>query len=152
MSDVIAEERTTLPEGATLSISRVTRPKLGPCNELRAWRDNNIVKMRADDITPQNLRWYLDRVIAEINRERAKLTNKPGMLFRNPKNIRDFVNNMAFFGMFILEATQITVISDEPKTIDEHIADEKPKGARKARRRRKKEKAVTVPANGTHAI
>jgi hypothetical protein len=118
-------------------------------NELRAWLGDNIVKMRADDITPQNLRWYVDRVVAAINRERANLTGKPGMLIQTPKTIADFVNNMAFHGMFILEptVTGVAAFVAEPEPEPEI---EKPKKVR--RRKAKKQKAVTVPANGTHAI
>jgi hypothetical protein len=149
MADVVAEERTTLPEGATLSLSRIQRPKLGACNELRAWMGDHIVKMRADDIAPQNLRWYLDQVVKVINRERVKLTKKPGLFIQTPKSIADFVNNMAFHGMFIL---------DPVKGIAENIADkviasEIDKSVKKAvRPRRRKTKAVTVPANGTNPI
>lgn len=138
MSDIIAEERTTLPEGAVVSVSRVNRPKLGPFTEIRAWRGNNIVKMRADDVTPQNLRWYLDNIVKEIARERVLLAVKPSMQIRSPNTIKEFVNNMAACNMFLFESTLTEpILQAEP---------EKPKKKRRSR----KPKAVTVPANGTN--
>lgn len=156
MSDTIAEERTTLPEGATVSVSRLSRPKLGPFTEIRAWMDSNIVKMRGDDITPGNLRWYLHHCVLAINRERLKLDKKPGMLIRNPKGFREFVNNMAFYGMFIFEALVSEMPSGSKVTAHDDGSftakmpePEKPKKVRRQRKVRK-EKAVVVPANGNH--
>jgi len=155
MADVVAQESTTLPEGATVSVSRIQRTKLGACNELRAWMGNHIVKMRADDIAPQNLRWYLNQVVKVINRERVKLTKKPGMYIQTPKSMSDFVNNMAFHGMFILDpAVDVKGIAENiaDKVIVNEI-DKSVKKAVKARRRKaKKQQAVTVPANGTNPI
>jgi hypothetical protein len=152
MSDIIAEERTTLPEGATLCVARISRPKLGPFTELRAWRDENIVKMHADNIAPHNLRWYLDNMVATINRARLKLTKKPGMLYRNPKTITEFVNNMAFYEMFILEAMPLAadgkVIGAIPP--EDYVSEPKPSVGKKKARRPRKAKKIKAAANGSN--
>jgi len=103
MSEVTAEASRTLPEGATVGVYRLVRPKLGAMTELRAWMGDVIIKMKTDNITPQNLQWYLDTCIKHIDREREKITVKPGMVVSPVHTIKDFVNNMAFHGMFICD-------------------------------------------------
>jgi hypothetical protein len=105
----IAEETTTLPEGATVSITRfdhATQRGRSEFTQLRAWHDNELIKMRVDNISPQNMRQYLHLVIRQIERERAELTEAPVLIIRRPESIKDFVHNMAVKKMFIFNAIE----------------------------------------------
>jgi hypothetical protein len=106
MGDILAEETTTLPEGAQLSVYRVMRAKLGPCTRMVAIhpeKQNVKVEMLVDDIAAYNLRWYLERMKKEIERHRANLTTKPGLIHPTPHDVKGFTHNMAYHGMFILQ-------------------------------------------------
>lgn len=107
--DVLAEERTTLPEGATVEVVKyfVTTKRGGHTfTELRAWRDDQEVKMRVDDISACNLRQYMGLVIHQIQRHRVDLRATPKLLVQRPATIKDFVHNMAAKGMFIFNAIE----------------------------------------------
>ena len=104
---ILAEERTTLPEGATLSVVRGRHTdECAPGTYLVAARNRESLKMRVDDIQPGSLRQYLDLVVREIHREREAIDKKPGLLKTPPQTIRDFVRHMAHKDMFILDVLQ----------------------------------------------
>jgi hypothetical protein len=71
--------------------------------ELRAYRhgNNNIIKMRVDDVGPVNLHLYLDLIIREITRLRKSYTAKPSIGVTTPHTIADFVQEMAYQDMFV---------------------------------------------------
>ena len=102
---IIAEETTTLPEGAILSVCR--------CKELRgksyltliATHANKRVQMRLEEQTgTASLPTLLKLVRREIGRRRGMLTKKPdtdGPFSRKPHTIGDFVLEMALKDMFV---------------------------------------------------
>ena len=71
---VLAEETTTLPEGATLSAVRAkwTEDSCTVATWLLAQRDRKRVRMRVDGVGPNSLRQYLDLTVREIQREAEK--------------------------------------------------------------------------------
>ena len=91
----------TLPEGATVSILRCRTKSGGISTYLSAAQDRNRIEMTVDNIAPGSLDTYLKLMVREIQRERAKLTEKPKEQYRLPHTIKEFVLSMAFLGMFI---------------------------------------------------
>jgi len=135
MSDVIKEETTNHPEGATLSLSKcqVARKRGGMLlySELSARMNDAAVRMRVSDVSTHNLRRYLDLCVVQINRERLKVTTKPGMGCQHPRDFREFVTEMAFKDMFVFKALEA-----EP---------EKPVKSGKVRKRAKKDVPEEMP-------
>jgi hypothetical protein len=135
---ITAQETTTLPEGATITVFRAHRIGADAVGTyLRAARDRAEIEMRVDDVAPGSLRAYLDLLIRWIQRERGKLTAKPEIACHTPKNLKDFVHNMAQAGMFVFAA-----ISDVDTTGNTGI----PKASRSVPR--KKRRANNHPAIG----
>ena len=100
----LAQETTTLAEGATVSVLRRSNPKSGLVGTyLVAAREKAELKMRVDDVAPGSLRTYLDLMVRWIQRERSKITAKPEVMIGTPDNLKDFVHNMAHQGMFVFE-------------------------------------------------
>jgi hypothetical protein len=101
----LAQETTTLAEGATVSIVRGSHPKTGLVGTyLIAGRERTQLKMRVDDVGPGSLRQYLDLMVRQIQLERARLTEKPkNPCGTPPHTIRAFVHNMAWNDMFVFD-------------------------------------------------
>ena len=89
MSEAIATATKTLPEGATVSVSKMNGKR--PYVEIRAWREGAVVKMRGDDVAVNNLDAYLWLVVNAINRERARYTAKPPEPTTGPRGMESFV-------------------------------------------------------------
>jgi len=108
MAEIIKEETTNHPEGATISLSKCeTKRKAGGSTfhtELSARSENATVKMRVQDVQTHNLRTYLDLCVKQIDRERSKLTEKPSMGWPTPQDFKMFVHEMAYQDMFIFNA------------------------------------------------
>ena len=107
-TNVIAEETTTLPEGAHVSVYKTrTVYKRGTVStglRLQATFDKKIVKMKVEDgISAANLKVYLGLIVREITRRRGMLSTKPVMSYPHPQTINEFVLSMAFNGMFMLD-------------------------------------------------
>jgi hypothetical protein len=102
---VLAEETTTLPEGTVLSVYRMRTGKAGHTTTRLVALHNNMrrVEMTVDNISPHNMRTYLELVRRDIARRRAALTAKPLLEPVKPDSMHDFVLSMAFNGMFIFE-------------------------------------------------
>jgi hypothetical protein len=102
--NIIAEETTTLPEGAVLSVCRV-KPSRGPVHlVLFALRGNKRVEMRLNESTSvASLPTLLKLIRRELERRRATMTKKPELdiPYRTPRTIQDFVISMAFKDMFV---------------------------------------------------
>jgi hypothetical protein len=105
---ILAEERTTLPDGATLSVVRGQHSALSATvgTYLIAMRERERLQMRVDDVSPHNLRQYLDLLVREIRREQARFNKKPWLAVASPHTIHDFVANMATKAMFIEDVLQ----------------------------------------------
>jgi hypothetical protein len=101
------EETTTMGEGAQISVIKCKNARkdggTSIYTELVATRGSHEVRMRVDNMTPQNLRAYLYLVIRQIERERKCLTSKPLMPYATTKDFRQFVHNMAYHDMFIFD-------------------------------------------------
>lgn len=106
--NVLGEETTTLPEGYSLSLTKCeqVRPAGGMTQwtDLRAWRGDQEVKMRVDNVSASSLRVCLDLWVREILRHRAELTERPTIPVSKPVTPTEFVRNMAQAGMFIFDA------------------------------------------------
>ena len=138
----LAEASITLPEGAVVSVI-----KYGNFTEVHATRNDKELRMRVDNVSAQMVGTYLQMFVREIGRRRALITVKPTWVYQSvkPKNLDEFVKHMAVQDMFIFdvlapELGPIHKVSDKPKNIDEHLADEKPK-----RRSKKKTKEKLAP-------
>lgn len=109
---VLAEETTTLPEGAVISVYRgqmegqKLRAVFTQLVALHSACPDKRVEMRMDDIPAHALKQYLQLTVREIMRRRAKLTTKPEWTYapRVTHNLKQFVETMAYHGMFILKA------------------------------------------------
>ena len=105
---VLAEETTTMPEGAVVSVYRgqyeggKVRSQFTELVAMHAGCPNKRVSMRVDDIPAHCLKTYLTLTMKAITRERLALTDKPKEQWRKPQTIKDFVLTMAYHGMFIL--------------------------------------------------
>jgi hypothetical protein len=117
MSDVIAEETTTLPEGAVISVFKSNtvrvykngKEKASVSTGLAARFGNKVVKMTIDgNVSAPRLKQYLDLIVREITRRRGMLSTKPGLDYRSPKDIHEFVISMAYNGMFLLNDAENT--------------------------------------------
>ena len=118
MIDVLAEEATTLPEGAVIRVSRChskSAKREAIYTELSARRDDKIVKMRVDNVSPNNIRSYLELCTREITRRRLALATKPNPVAYEiiPSSIAEFVMSMARLDMFIFTAIEPTLQTDE---------------------------------------
>jgi hypothetical protein len=144
-SRVLAEETTTLPEGAILSIYCMSVGKLGHTSmKLVALHANmGRVEMSADKISPHNMRRYLELVRRDIARRRKLLTGKPELDRVKPDTMEDFILSMAYHDMFIFEA-----LNSEP---DQQNADNPTDATKVLQRRRKAKKLPQVlpDNNGT---
>lgn len=107
-SRITAEETTTLPEGAVISVYRVGIGKLGHYStRLVALHGKKRVEMTVDNISPQNLRQYLQLVRRDIERRRQEIIAKPELdplAGGKPNDMNQFVFSMAFNDMFIFQA------------------------------------------------
>lgn len=139
MTDTIQEEATTLPEGATVSASKMKsagEKRTVFFTELRAYRhgNDNIIKMRIDDVGPVNLRQYLDLICREITRRRASYTAKPTVGMARPQSMADFVQEMAYQEMFIFNALSIDPF-DNPECAELKKENGKQRDATKPKRK-----------------
>jgi hypothetical protein len=107
MENVLAEETTTLPEGAQISVCRcrveTEKNKFPPFTKLIAYTSRAKLSMRVDDIRPHVMEQYLKLTVREINRLRSALSQKPTVFNESPRDLTEFVDAMAANGMFILE-------------------------------------------------
>jgi hypothetical protein len=106
MIDVLIVETTTLPEGPVVTLERLRRDigtSATTYTQLRAYKGRDTVTMRVDEIGLASFRQYLDLVCKEIARQRARFIKKPEMCYRRPETITEFVHNMIFSGMFLLD-------------------------------------------------
>lgn len=106
MIEVLIAETTTLPEGPVVTLERLRRggsKVTSTYTQLRAYTLKATVTMRVDDVGPANFRQYLDLVCREIGRQRARFFKKPETCYRRPDTLTEFVHNMAFGGMFLLD-------------------------------------------------
>jgi hypothetical protein len=121
---VIHEETTTLPEGAVISVYKCQTLRSNKTimfyTQLTALQGAKRVDMRVDDVSGHNVRLYLELTVKAIRREREKLTVKPVMLVGTPKTMNEFVNNMAYYDMFIFEA-----LNNEGPDVDNTTATKK---------------------------
>jgi len=101
-SGISNEHSVTLPEGATVSVYKISR-KASVSTWLSAGMGDKSVVMRVDDVSAHSLAAYLSLVIKVINSERIKLIMKPLDYHGHPATIKEFVNDMAYCGMFILQ-------------------------------------------------
>jgi hypothetical protein len=138
---VTAQEATTLPEGAMLTLAKCeqTRKNGGMLRytSLTACRNGNVIEMKVDDVAPNNLPQYMGMIVREITRRRANIKEKPllGCGYK-PKTLPDFVTAMALNDMFCFEALT-------PRAAEEILkGDPKPK---KSRRRKVKQDDPTKP-------
>ena len=111
---VLAEETTTLPEGAVLTVfCWHMRPRATRVITLAAYHHGERVEMRVDDVSVHNLRQYLDLLVREIMRQRQAMIEPPPLLTYQPSDMSEFVQAMANKGMFIFDA-----LIDEPATTE----------------------------------
>lgn len=100
---VIAEQATTLGEGAILSVRRVMTGRTATSHlELVAMKGRNSVRMSLrENAGNASLPLLLKLIQREIERRRGMLTSKPPQLYRTPRTMADFVLAMAFNDMFV---------------------------------------------------
>jgi len=176
---ILAEETTTLPEGAQISVCRgqyegsKVRSQFTELVAMHAGCPNKRIQMRMDNIPAHLLKTYLMLTVREINRERAKVTVKPPEPYRKPQTIRDFVQWMAHFGMFILqpwnEATNTETVLEGSKqvpdkassagssTVDDNIREDgsgtkRRSGKAETNRRRRKQRDVGVQPDAVRKV
>jgi hypothetical protein len=105
--NIIAQETTTLPEGAQVTVFKTQAARKGVMSTsitLRAYFDNKTIDMRVQDgISAQNLKQYLGLIVREITRRRGMLSTKPSIDYNHPHSIHEFVLSMAHNGMFMLD-------------------------------------------------
>jgi len=102
LTNVIAHESTTLPEGACIGVYKMRAKGGATYAELQAYRLQKLVKMRlAEETSANSISTYLKLIVREIERRRGMMTKKPDEDFRSPKNIAEFVQSMAFNDMFV---------------------------------------------------
>ncbi len=113
MSDVIAQETTTLPEGPQISVFKTHTARsnggITVSVKLRAYFNNVTIDMTvAEGVSAGSLKLYLELIINEITRRRSKLTTKPKWNYKHPKSITEFVESMGYNGMFLLDDATAT--------------------------------------------
>lgn len=154
MSDVIHEESTTLPEGATIYLAKLKSKRLGHetfFTELRAWQKDTVIKMRVSEVGPSNMRQYLDLMVREIARRRQGYTEKPLAGMATPHDMADFVQEMAYQGMFIFNALSIDPF-DNPECAElkqNGKQSEQPKRKQRKTRATKPKRDKGVPETGS---
>ena len=130
---VIAQETTTLPEGAVVTIMKCEQARkdgMSRYTALHVYRGEKELEMRMDDVSASNLRQYFDMVVREINRRRQAMTAKPAFVDPGKPALAQFIDRMALSDMFMFDAVNPVIESD--------LKPEKPK------RRRKEKKEVTA--------
>lgn len=115
--NVLAEETTTLPEGAVITVYRgqYTGDRLkSKFTQLVAYHAEHRVEMRMDDVGAHCLKTYLRLVVREIERRRMAMHAPPQWVSAPsaPKTMKDFVDTMAYYGMFIFETLNETTNSE----------------------------------------
>lgn len=128
MRNVVSSESTTLPDGALITVARlttITTPEDGdpkgiketkPHTEISAefrypedhkpgLRKTKIIRMGVgEDISPNVLRSYLMMALRQIDKERQLIASKALQPYPHdaPKDYREFVQAMAAAEMFLL--------------------------------------------------
>src|SRR5881394_614004 len=102
MIEAIAEQTTTLPEGATVSVvlfQSTTKRGMTKFTEIRARRGDDMIKMRlSEGVSPHVLPTLLAMSVRQIEKERAVV--KSGQ-HRRPVTFREFVESMMDHDMFL---------------------------------------------------
>ncbi len=103
MTDIIAEQSTTLPEGAIISVvlgrNKTKRGASKAFTEIRARRADDMIKMRlSHDVSPHALPTLLTMSVKQIEKER-KLVKSEQM--QRPTTFKEFVSSMMNHDMFL---------------------------------------------------
>jgi len=137
MSDVIAEQTTTMPEGATVSVV-LCQGKAKAFTELRARRGDDMIAMRlSNNVSPHALPTLLVLSIKQIEKEQA-LQNAIGYVrlggFRRPSSFTEFVSTMVDRGMFLTPILDINTPEPMPEPIKPRKKTVKKAGKSKAKK------------------
>jgi len=153
---VTAQETTTLPEGAVLTVMKweKARKKGGMQygTRLHVHRGDKELEMSCDGVSPANLRQYLGLVVSEINRRRADMKAKPAIISGTLKTTKDFVEAMAYHDMFVFEALRVDPSMHTNDVVLAVAGKGKAEKPKKPRRRKVKPATATKEGNGAKPV